>query len=43
MVVIMWKEFKIQVTASSIRRALISSGWSNKIARQRAKERNAEL
>lgn len=43
MVVFLWKEFEIQATTSSIRRALISSGWSKKIARQRAKERNAEL
>ncbi|GFG19955.1 hypothetical protein IFM5058_10397 [Aspergillus udagawae] len=43
MAVFLWNEFEIWVTTSSIRRALISSGWSKKIARLRAKERNAEL
>jgi transposase len=43
MAVFLWNEFEIWVTTSSIRRALISSGWSKKIARLKAKERNAEL
>jgi hypothetical protein len=36
-------EFRVQVTNSSLKRALASAGWSNKVARQRAKEQNADL
>lgn len=43
MVIFLWDEFEAAVTTSSIRRALVDSGWSRKIARQKAKERNAEL
>lgn len=32
-----------QVTNSSLKRALASVGWSKKVARQRAKEQNADL
>jgi hypothetical protein len=40
---ILWDEFEAAVTTSSIRRALVDSGWSKKTAQQKAKERNAEL
>lgn len=43
MAVFLWDEFRIMVTTSSIRRALVATGWSKKAARQRAKERNAGL
>ena len=36
-------EFRVQVTNSSLKRALASVGWSKKVARQRAKEQNADL
>ncbi|KAJ5732371.1 hypothetical protein N7493_003852 [Penicillium malachiteum] len=43
MALFLWDEFGTYVTASSIRRALISKKWSKKTARQKAKERNADL
>ncbi|KAJ5261106.1 hypothetical protein N7478_011701 [Penicillium angulare] len=43
MVVFLWDEFRIQVTNSSLKRALASAGWSKKVAKQRAKEQNADL
>jgi hypothetical protein len=43
MAVFLWDEFDIHVTISSISRALSSIGWSKKIARQKAKERNQDL
>ena len=43
MVVFLWDEFEAVVTTSSIRRALVDSGWSKKVAWQKAKDRNAEL
>ncbi|KAJ5917546.1 hypothetical protein N7466_011100 [Penicillium verhagenii] len=42
MVIFLLDEFRVQVTNSSLKRALASVGWS-KVARQRAKERNADL
>jgi hypothetical protein len=36
-------EFEMLATTSSIRRALVSKGWSRKTAQQKAKEQNAEL
>lgn len=36
-------EFHIWVTSSSLKWALASVGWSRKVARQRAKEQNADL
>ena len=38
-----WDEFKTVVTTMSINRALKSIGWSKKVARSVAKERNADL
>jgi transposase len=35
--------FQTKVTTSSIRRALVASGWSKKAVRQRASEQNADL
>lgn len=43
MVIFLWDEFEAAVTTSSIRRALVDSGWSKKVARQKAKECNADL
>lgn len=43
MVLFIWDEFRILATTSSIRRALIVTGWSKKSIHQRAKEQNAEL
>ncbi|KAL0933551.1 uncharacterized protein CTRU02_212514 [Colletotrichum truncatum] len=43
MIVFLWDEFEIWVTASSISRALASAGWSKKVARRVAQERNADL
>jgi transposase len=43
MVIFLWDEFSILVTTSSISRALASIGWSKKIARRLAKQRNADL
>ena len=43
MVVFLWDEFEVIVTAMSISRALGSIGWPNKVARSVAKERNADL
>ncbi|KAK9846153.1 hypothetical protein MYU51_002995 [Penicillium brevicompactum] len=43
MAIFLWDEFRIQVTNSSLKRALASVGWSKKVARQRAKEQNADL
>jgi transposase len=39
----MWDRFDETVTTSSIRRALVDAGWSRKVARRVAKERNADL
>jgi hypothetical protein len=39
----LWDEFGVLVTASSIRRALKYENWSKKAAKQKAKERNADL
>jgi hypothetical protein len=41
--IFLWDEFRVQVTNSSLKRALASVGWSKKVARQRAKEQNADL
>ncbi|KAI3112716.1 hypothetical protein CBS147330_9904 [Penicillium roqueforti] len=43
MAIFLWDEFLMLASTSSIRRALVSKGWSKKTARQRAKEQNAEL
>ena len=43
MVLFIWDEFHVWVTSSSLKRALTSVGWSKKVARQRAKEQNADL
>jgi transposase len=43
MAVFLWDEFQTMITTSSIRRALVATGWSKKAARQRAKEQNADL
>ncbi|KAJ5513129.1 hypothetical protein N7463_002681 [Penicillium fimorum] len=43
MVIFLWDEFRMLASTSSIRRALVSKGWSKKTARQSAKEQNAEL
>jgi hypothetical protein len=43
MAIFLWDEFHVQVTNSSLKRALASVGWSKKVARQRAKEQNADL
>lgn len=39
----LYDEFELQVTISTISRALASAGWSRKTARRIAKERNADL
>ena len=38
MVIFLWDEFEAVVTTSSIRRALVDSGWSKMIAQQKVKE-----
>jgi hypothetical protein len=43
MAIFLWDEFQMLATASSIRRALVSKGWSRKATQQKAKEQNAEL
>lgn len=43
MAVFLWDEFQIHVTACAISRALASIEWSKKTARQKAKQRNADL
>jgi transposase len=43
MMVFLWDEFEVLVTKFSISRALASIKWSKKVARQVAKERNADL
>ncbi|KAK5805869.1 hypothetical protein VI817_000127 [Penicillium citrinum] len=43
MTIFLWDEFRVQVTNSSIKRALASVGWSKKVARQRAKEQSPDL
>jgi transposase len=43
MALFIWDEFHTKKTNSSLKRALTSIGWSKKVARQRAKEQNAEL
>jgi hypothetical protein len=41
--IFLWDEFQMLVTASSIRKALVSKGWPGNTAQQKAKEQNAEL
>jgi transposase len=43
MAIFLWDEFQVQVTTCNISRALKSEGWSKKTAKQKAKERNADL
>ncbi|KAF4262843.1 hypothetical protein CNMCM8812_004371 [Aspergillus fumigatus] len=43
MVLFIWDEFQVQVTNSSISRALKYKGWSKKTAKQKARQRNPEL
>ncbi|GAM38322.1 hypothetical protein TCE0_033r08956 [Talaromyces pinophilus] len=43
MAVFLYDEFGIVVSKSSIQRALAKAGWSRKVSRQVAKERNADL
>jgi transposase len=43
MALFLWDEFETIVTAMSISRALKSIGWSKKVARSVAKERNTDL
>lgn len=43
MVVFLWDEFETLVTTSSIGRALTSAGWTKKVIRRIAQERNADL
>lgn len=43
MVVFLWDEFATLVTTSSIGRASRSAGWTKKVARRIAQERNAGL
>jgi hypothetical protein len=43
MVVFLWDEFEVLVTTSAVSRALASIGWSKKVARRVAKERNPDL
>ncbi|KAI9041829.1 putative TPR domain protein [Aspergillus affinis] len=43
MVLFLWDEFHTWVTSSSLKRALVSVGWSKKVAKHRAKKQNADL
>jgi transposase len=43
MAVFLYDEFKVHVTTSSIRRALVSMHWTKKAARRIAKQRNPDL
>ncbi len=43
MVIFLWDEFQMLATASSIRSAIVSKGWSRKTTQQKAKDQNAEL
>jgi hypothetical protein len=43
MAIFLWDEFQMLATTSSIRRALISTGWSRKNSQRKAKEQNVEL
>jgi hypothetical protein len=43
MVIFIWDEFQVQVTISSISRALKHEGWSKKTAKQKARQRNPDL
>jgi tricorn protease-like protein len=43
MAVFLWDEFEVQVTTSTISRALKSIGWSKKVARRVAADRSADL
>lgn len=43
MAVFLWDEFQTLVTTSSIRRALVTKGWSIKTAQQQAREQNTDL
>jgi transposase len=42
-IVFLWDEFEVLVTASSIGRALASKGWTKKTIRRVAQQRNADL
>jgi hypothetical protein len=39
MTVFLWDEFRVQLTNSSLKRALASVGWSKKVARQEQRNR----
>jgi len=43
MALFLWDEFRVVITPMSISRALKSIGWTKKVARSVAKERNADL
>ena len=43
LVIIIYDDFGKRVTKQSLSRTLASIGWSDKAARQRAKEQNADL
>lgn len=43
MAVFLWDEFHAMITTSSIRRALVATGWSKKTARQHVRVQNADL
>jgi transposase len=43
MAIFLWDEFRMLASTFSIKRALVSKGWSKKTARQSAKEQNADL
>jgi len=43
MIVFLWDEFEVLVTASSIGRALAFKGWTKKTIRRVAQQRNADL
>lgn len=43
MALFLWDEFEILTTPSTISRTLKSNGWSKKVARRVAKERNADI
>jgi transposase len=43
MAVFLWDEFNLEITISTISRALSSIGWSKKTIQQKAKEQNPDL
>jgi hypothetical protein len=43
MIIFIYDEFRVLPTKSSVRRGLEREGWSNKAAKQKAKERNPNL